>query len=937
MKRSIMLVATAIVVFCPALFAATIPVTNTNDSGVGSLRQAILDSNASVGVLDTISFNIAGAGVHTIAPLSALPAITDPVAIDGTTQGVSATPLIELSGTNAGSSYGLVISAGNSMVKGLCVNRWALSGIYIITNGGNTIQGNFVGTNPAGTTAAGNGEFAIFIDGSPDNVIGGTIATCRNICSASMIFSGIAVGGSTATGNSIQGNYCGTDVTGTVALGNHENGIYLGTTGGVSGAPSNTTVGGTLAGLGNLLAGNVGDGLQMFFANNNVVQGNLIGTNAAGTAALANGGEGVLLDEANGNTVGGATPAARNIISGNGGDGIGFEVDAAGTTASNNLVQGNYIGTDVTGTTSLGNGDNGINTFNFGGPTAAISSNTFGGVNPGEGNLISGNSSNGMEVNGSAVTTNLIQGNFIGTDVTGTVALGNGNHGISISDSPGNTVGGSVAGAGNVISGNSFQGVEITGSSSATATMNVVQGNLIGTQVDGTSPLGNGEHGIAVFANGGNNTIGGIVAGSGNTIAFNTGVGVLLIQGTGNAIEGNSIFSNTGLGIDLGGDDVTPNDLGDADTGPNNLQNFPVLTSATLGGGQTTIAGNLNSAPSTTFRLEFFANTAADPSGNGEGQTFLGSQDVMTDGSGNVAFTAVLPLLPPSGQTVISATATDPANNTSEFSAMVGAPVTPGQLLNISTRLSVQTGDNVLIGGFIITGTDPKKVLVRGIGPSLAGSNVPGALADPTLELHSSSSIVASNDNWKDTQQAEIEATGIPPTDDLESAILVTLAPGAYTAILAGKDGGTGVGLVEVYDLDQPANSQQANISTRGLVQTGDNVMMAGFIIGGGGGGGGTVVVRGIGPSLTSLGVAGALQDPTIELHDSDGDILSANDNWKDTQQTEIEATGLAPIDDSESAILSTLPPGAYTAIVSGHNNTTGVALVEVYNLQLAP
>jgi len=253
--------------------------------------------------------------------------------------------------------------------------------------------------------------------------------------------------------------------------------------------------------------------------------------------------------------------------------------------------------------------------------------------------------------------------------------------------------------------------------------------------------------------------------------------------------------------------------------------------------------------------------------------------------------------------------------------------------LNISTRVNVLAGDNVAIAGFIITGTNPKNVLVRGIGPSLASANVLDPMADPTLELHSGNTLINANDNWKDTQQEEIEATTIPPSDDRESAILATLNPGAYTAILAGKSGGTGLGLVEIYDLDQQAQSKLANISTRGFVNSGDNVMIGGFIIGGISGGSSKMVVRAIGPSLTALGVAGALQDPSLEIHDSDGAVIASNDNWQDTQASEIEAAGLTPTDDRESAIVIVLPSGGYTTIARGVNNTVGVGLVEAYNV----
>jgi len=268
------------------------------------------------------------------------------------------------------------------------------------------------------------------------------------------------------------------------------------------------------------------------------------------------------------------------------------------------------------------------------------------------------------------------------------------------------------------------------------------------------------------------------------------------------------------------------------------------------------------------------------------------------------------------------------------------------QLLNISTRMRVLTGDQVLIGGFIVTGTDPKRVIIRGIGPSLNGVGV--TLSDPTLELHQGTTVIK-NDNWKindqtgQSQEAEIRATTIPPTNDLESAIIATLPPGNYTAILAGKNGGTGVGLVEIYDLAQGANSTLANISSRGFVDTGDNVMIGGLIVGGGSGGGVTrVIVRANGPSLNVNGtsVPGRLADPTLELHNASGTMIVTNDNWKindqtgQSQEADIRATTVPPTNDLESAIVATLPPDNYTAIVRGKNNTVGIAVVEAYNLQ---
>ena len=253
-------------------------------------------------------------------------------------------------------------------------------------------------------------------------------------------------------------------------------------------------------------------------------------------------------------------------------------------------------------------------------------------------------------------------------------------------------------------------------------------------------------------------------------------------------------------------------------------------------------------------------------------------------------------------------------------------------LLNISTRLNVETGENVLIGGFIVVGTDPKKVIIRAIGPSLLDFGVAGALADPILELHKPDSSIVTNDNWRDTQEQEIIDSTIPPTNNLESSIVDTLDPGAYTAIVKGKNDGTGVGLVEVYDLDQAANSHLANISTRGFVDIDDNAMIGGFIVGGAGST--TVLVRAIGPSLAAIGIADPLLNPTLELHDASGTQIAFDDDWQDTQQAEIEATTIPPTDDLEAAIVMDLSPAAYTAVVRGKNNTTGVGLMEVYNLQ---
>jgi CSLREA domain-containing protein len=403
-----------------------------------------------------------------------------------------------------------------------------------------------------------------------------------------------------------------------------------------------------------------GDGIEVSGNGGNTITCNFIGTDVTGMAALANVRNGVFINVAPGNTIGGTTAAARNLISGNTQSGVTLN----GSGASMNQVHGNFIGTNVTGTAALGNSGSGVR-------LDGAASNTIGGTTAGARNLISGNGSHGVRL-GFGATGNQVQGNYIGTDVSGTLDRGNTNSGVFLNDVPNNVIGGSSAGAGNLISGNNNHGVEI---SSSGATGNQVQGNVIGTDVTGTANLGNLVHGV--FFNGASgNTVGGTTSGAGNVIARNGGDGVFVSSGASNRIESNAIYNNTGLGIDLGANGVTANDLNDADTGANNLQNFPVLTAATSGGGITMVSGTLNSTASTAFRLEFFANTACGPAGHGEGETFIGSTNVTTDAMGDASFTVSFSVSVPPGQAV-TATATDPDGNTSEFSACVAVTATP--------------------------------------------------------------------------------------------------------------------------------------------------------------------------------------------------------------------------------------------------------------------
>lgn len=536
----------------PAVRTPTTPlvftVTNTNDSGTGSLRQAILDANSMGG--GTINFTIPGGGVHTISPLTVLPTITQPVTINGYSQsgstpntnppamGINAVILIELSGVNSGSNFsGLSINADNCTVQGLVINRFVHDAIDLFSNG-NVIAGNFIGTNPAGTAALPNGS-------------GGLGAVILN------------------------------------------------------GSLSNNTVGGTTPAARNLISGNIGTAVNLGAGSGNMVQGNLIGTDVTGTLALGNTGIGVNVNGSN-SVIGGATVNARNVISANN---RGVELFGG----SNHTVQSNFIGTDVTGTIALGNPNLGVH-LNSGVSGTHIGGLTATPATP-PGNLISGNNGNSGVILGGDTTGNLIQGNIIGADITGTLPLGNTPGGIQI-DGHDNTVGGTDANARNIIA---FNG--------------------------GGTPDCN---------------------------AFFAGIFVHNSGAINNAILGNSMFSNAGLGIDLEFDGdpncIEPNDNCDPDLGPNNLQNYPVLTSAISGGGSTNIQGNLNSAPSTTFRVEFFDNAQCDPFGNGEGQTFIGSANIPTAANCNATINVTLPVNVQAGH-VITATATDPNNNTSEFSA----------------------------------------------------------------------------------------------------------------------------------------------------------------------------------------------------------------------------------------------------------------------------
>lgn len=694
---------------------STYLVTNANDSGPNSLRDALTQSNANPGTPtspNTINFAI-GSGQQIITVASPLPAISAPVIINGATQpGHTNSPLIEING------YGLSISSGNSSVIGLDIisqNGGPL--ITIGQNGNNTIQGNWLGIDLTGNAAAGNGEYGIYCD-SGNNLIGGTSASQRNVISGITAIApgtntagsaGIYLFGLNAVGDTVEGNYIGTNASGNAAVGS-----YVGVE--IDNNANHNVVGGTAAGAGNLISGNLSRNLLIQGAAvQNQILGNIIGLNAAGTSPLLTSTTADIdVENSKSNIIGSTAAGARNILSG-ANYGV-YVFGFGGTQGAFNTIQGNYIGTDITGTVAIGNSVSGVvlqSQSNTLGGTSASARNIVSGnlvgvtidtlFNAVQGNYIGlnvngaalGNTGNGVIIggsgavvggtasgarniisgNGNGILVNfaggVIQGNYIGTDPTGATAVPNVSNGILIASQSGTTIGGTTAAARNVISGNALNGIKFTGTNSNTGT--VIQGNYIGLNAAGTGALGNGAAGITI--QGPAQTLIGGASGAANVIANNNadGVDITTSTATGNAISQNSIYNNGGLGIDLGADGITPNHTGGAISGPNNLINHPVISSVVFGSSSTTVAGSFNSDPSANFTLEFFAS----PSGSGtmQGKTYLGNTIVTTDASGSATFNVSTLAQTAAGQS-ITATATDAAGDTSEFSlpATVASP-----------------------------------------------------------------------------------------------------------------------------------------------------------------------------------------------------------------------------------------------------------------------
>ena len=759
-----------------------------------SLREAILAANSHPGQ-DIIDFDLPNLN-RVILPQSPLPDITDPVFVDGTSQpGYQGLPLVELDGSQAGSGAdGLRITGGGSIVRGLVVHSFQY-GIELTGLGGNILEGNFLGTDVTGTNAVPASGADVYVNLSPNNLIGGTTAAARNLIGSVYVngydastssfdqntggnhiegnfigadvtgtvafttelhggiiiaSSGNTIGGTTAgagnlieggvfihdvSDNVVQGNLIGTDVTGTVllsqrllgeigdveiggnpsdiaagnliggttaaarniiptgvslqgfAIENTVQGNYIGTdisgtialnnaNDGVDIAGSFNTIGGTDPGAGNLISGNDGYGVHLIpSANGNVLMGNLIGTDVTGTKALGNGGdEGVfpgIRSDGYQNTIGGDTPGAGNVISGNVGPGVvldGFSGD---------LVEGNLIGTDYTGAEALGNGKF---TGEQDGVVVEENNAVIGGSQPGAGNVISGNAGSGIVVRVGGYFPNgiAILGNYIGTNVTGTMPLGNGGDGVSISSSSHDAVGGAYPGAGNVIAANGGDGIRVLDGEGSTeqdhsSTGTTIQGNKIGTDVLGMRNLGNAGEGISIITSNylaSDETIGGTATGAGNTVAFNGGPGVDVPFGMGNVVEGNDIFANGGLGIITNINAVLSTYA--EQRGVDAVDTAPVLTSAIFDPQGTVVAGSLAGVPFTQYDVDFFANDAVNPSGFGDGQTYLQSISVLVDDSGTAEFQIPLDQAVPVGEWITATTTpTDQSGNTSLFSRPV--------------------------------------------------------------------------------------------------------------------------------------------------------------------------------------------------------------------------------------------------------------------------
>jgi len=639
-------------------------VTSNADDGPGSLRQAIIASNTAGGS-NTITFNLC-AGQTTIIVASALPAVTTPTFINGTSEpGYAGTPLIMISGSallGDVPNNGLTISASNSTVSGLSITSFFDGAAVEMTGNNDVVDTDFLGVDTTGGTPS---TFPISTGFADANLLGvsadGTNGIVRNSLLSNNFTSGVKV---TGNGTQVYNDKIGTDVTGAVALGNLGDGVLVVGAANVNigVSPNNCGYGGCgYGGCGpspvvthNIISNNSGDGVRLVNpgANDNIA-GNYVGTDVTGIFAMANFGNGIdvsntsVLGANDGVTIGGFTVSSRNVIGTNFGDGIELH-DVSGTS-----IMSNYIGTDMTGKAALPNGGDGVH-------VVGESSSTSVGGWCNTGNVISGNFGDGVEFDTDSTTTgNTISGNFIGTDISGRFAVPNFGDGVSAS----NNIQIGTCFGGNLISGNLFNGIELTGNS------NTVAYNRIGMMFSGTTVgLGNGLSGVLV--DGAHNVVG--TTSAANIIGFNVGNGVTIglsqsdTAAIDDSVRGNSIFDDGGLGIDLGDDGENANTPG-VHVGPDMDLNHPMLTSAIRSNGKVTIQGTYNGAVLSAYSIDLYANQVADASGYGEGQYYLGTIKITTDANGNASFNVTVNDVP-AGWSYVTATATNAAGDTSEFS-----------------------------------------------------------------------------------------------------------------------------------------------------------------------------------------------------------------------------------------------------------------------------
>lgn len=609
------------------LYSLTYTVNTNADAGAGSLREAITLANARPGP-DIIEFNLGTAGVKTITLLSALPAIEDELFIDGSSDPFYAgSPLIEINAN--GQENGLLIDRGAdySRVHALIVNNATLNtnsaGINIQWADHVSVTGCYIGTDATGTLAVPNSQAGVYAYFANRFTLGGTGANEGNLISGN---GGYGVFFWFADTASVYGNLVGTDETGANSIPNAQ-GMFIWHCQAV-------TIGGNTAAHRNIVSGNTNSGIQLSSGGSHNVYGNYIGTDINGTVAVPNGvGVHVQVDSSN---VGGILPGQGNLISGNSQHGITIFA----TNEGENTVKGNLIGTDVSGLNALPNQTHGINFH-------AVSKTTIGGLVPEARNILSGNGGSGISVFDSDTT--YIVGNYIGTDITGVAALPNQQSGIRIFAAFHTYIGNASPTGANVISGNMGEGIRITGTG-ANPDSTIIQYNFIGTDATGLVNLANSGYGISIGSNAVGNKIGGTAPGAGNIITNNLQGGVMVNGATAinNMIYRNSIFANTGPGIRL--------------NNGNYNQVAPDLTGFAAGPGNTSIFGNFTSAPNTTYRLEFFTSN-----GYGQGKTFIGTTTITTDAGGAYLLNEVVPVTLTAAEPVLSATATDPAGNTSAF------------------------------------------------------------------------------------------------------------------------------------------------------------------------------------------------------------------------------------------------------------------------------